>query len=164
MNEEANIVGDATPREHMPEASTAEPNVLNLVRLEEMNNCHIGSGDPDPCGWDVKARDGRKVGTVTHLIVDSATLRVRFLEVELDAQPEAGENRSVYVPISTVQLSDDAEEVIVERGDAAIMLLDAANRDRAAELSDAADDVRFFGQRHVGRDEVQYLVRRESRY
>ena len=164
MKAENNIGGEATPLARMADARMAEARVAKLVRLEDLNDYEVASGDPDPRGWDVKARDGRTVGTVKHLLVDPLALRVRYLEVELDALPGADNNRRVHVPVGSARLRDDVDEVVVDLGAAAIELLETANMDRAAELGDTTDDLLFFGQRRAGRDNAQYLVRRERRY
>lgn len=164
MRAETDAGAQATPVGSMEDAHMETGRMAQLVRLEDLDDFEVASGDPDPLGWDVKARDGQQVGTVKHLIVDLLTMRVRYLEVELHTQLGAGEKRHVHVPLSSAHLSDDVDEVVVERGAAAIELLETANLDRAAEISDAIDDHRFFGQRRAGRDDVQYLVRRERRY
>lgn len=165
MKAENNIGGEATPLARMADARMADARVAGLVRLEDLDDYEVASGDPDPRGWDVKSRDGRTVGTVKHLLVDPRALRVRYLEVELDAaMPGASGRRRVHIPVGSARLRDDHDEVIVDLGAAAIELLGAADMDGAADAGDTTDHVRFFGQRRAGRDHVEYLVRRERRY
>ncbi len=161
MKTETNIGGPATPLGSMADARMSEARVMKLVRLKDLDDYEVASGDPDPRGWEVKALDGRTVGTVKHLLVDTVALRVRYLEVEVDALPGSANSRPVHVPVRSARLRDDVDEVIVDLGVAAIELLETAQLERDAEPGDATDEIRFFGQRRVGRDDTQYLVRRE---
>ena len=66
----------------------------NLRRLGELDNFEVASDDPDVRGWDVKTRDGREVGEVEELIVDPSARKVRYLEVDLNREPEAAVYRT----------------------------------------------------------------------
>ena len=89
-----------------------------LARLDELDDYKVADGEPDVRGWDVVASDGRKIGEVKHLIADTAQMRVRYLEVELDRDLRAGgasgDDRNALIPIGAVRLNDDKDDVIVD--------------------------------------------------
>jgi len=109
MRAETNADKQDTPAGSRADAHMETGRMSKLVRLEDLGNFEMASGDPDP-------------------------------------------------------LSDDVDEVVVERSAAAIELLETANLDRAAEISDTVDDHRFFSRRRAGRADVRYLVRKERQY
>jgi len=55
-----------------------------LYRLEELEDYEIADEDPDVRGWEVIARNGKKIGKVDELIVDPVAMKVRYLDVDLD--------------------------------------------------------------------------------
>src|SRR5947209_11719250 len=64
-----------------PAASPAAPQIAPLTHLKDYK---VAKEDPDVRGWPLIARDGRTVGKVHDLLVDTAALRVRYLDVELE--------------------------------------------------------------------------------
>lgn len=71
--------------------ATAEAAEGRLVPLSELlHNHRIASGDPDVRGWEVVASDGRRLGRVHDLLVDTGSQRVRYLDVELDRDLASG--------------------------------------------------------------------------
>jgi photosynthetic reaction center H subunit len=84
-----------------------------LVHLEEVKDrFRVADGNPDIRGWDVRAREGRKIGEVDDLVVDTGKRKVRYLEVKVD-KDVAGtdEDRWMLFPIGKARLDDDADEV-----------------------------------------------------
>ena len=55
-----------------------------LAHLGDLAHVQIADGEPDLRGWEVKGPAGRRVGTVSDLLVDTGAMKVRYLEVELD--------------------------------------------------------------------------------
>lgn len=53
--------------------------------LSHLHNYRISEGDPDVRGWEVFGADGRKIGVVDDLLVDTEARQVRYLDVCLDA-------------------------------------------------------------------------------
>jgi photosynthetic reaction center H subunit len=109
-----------------------------IAPLKELKDYKVASDDPDVRGWNVLARDGRPIGEVHDLLVDTAAMRVRYLDVELDRDllasvpPVPGtahhgalmEHRHVLVPIGTAQLDEDHDQVRIESldsGDVAVL-------------------------------------------
>ena len=96
-----------------------------VVPLKELKDYTVAKGDPDVRGWNVYSNDGRKLGEVDDLLVDTAAMKVRYLDVDLDhdllsavreATDEAtghGDRDHVLIPIGTAQLDikDDREVV-----------------------------------------------------
>ena len=71
--------------------ATVEAAEGRLVPLSELlHNHRIASGDPDVRGWEVVGSDGRKLGRVHDLLVDTGSQRVRYLDVELDRELHSG--------------------------------------------------------------------------
>ncbi len=56
----------------------------SVTPLRTLHNYRIAESDPDVRGWDVLAADGRKIGEVDDLLVDTRALKARYLEVTLD--------------------------------------------------------------------------------
>jgi hypothetical protein len=59
-------------------------------RVGELHGFEVAEGDPDVRGWEVVARDGRRIGEVEELLVDGEDRSIRYLEVRLDPRPAAG--------------------------------------------------------------------------
>lgn len=97
-----------------------------LGRLNDLDEYKVADGYPDPRGWDVKTSDGRKVGKVDDLIVDTEAMRVRYVSVEVDrslgelardaATPGdqgAADGTHTLIPVGSVQLDDRHDDVLV---------------------------------------------------
>jgi len=87
----------------------------NLRRFSDMDDVEIAKEDPDPRGWDVIGSDGRKLGEVKDLLVDTAAMKVRSLEVELEGSTfNWDDNRRVALPADSVRLDEERDEVVLE--------------------------------------------------
>ncbi len=87
----------------------------NLRRFSDMDDVEVSKDDPDPRGWDVIGSDGRKLGEVKDLLVDTTSMKVRSLEVELDgATFNWNDNRRVALPAEGVRLDEDRDKVVLE--------------------------------------------------
>src|SRR3712207_1886479 len=78
-----------------------------ILPLTDMGEYEIAEGFPDVRGWDVTERGGKRVGKVHELLVDTAAMRVRYVDVELDrgvAGAGAGGDRHVLIPAGSVTL------------------------------------------------------------
>lgn len=69
-----------------PVAGTAAgtATAAQIAPLKELKDYKVAKEDPDVRGWNVIGRDGRMVGKVHDLLVDTSAMRVRYLDVELD--------------------------------------------------------------------------------
>ncbi|HET8654414.1 MAG TPA: DUF2382 domain-containing protein [Longimicrobiaceae bacterium] len=87
-----------------------------IVPLEEMDDFEVADGDPDVRGWNVIASDGRTIGEVDQLLVDTAALRVRYLDVDLSDDLDEGEpDRHILIPIGYARLDEDDDQVYVDQ-------------------------------------------------
>lgn len=85
---------------------------VHLKRLDDLDDYKVADGDPDIRGWSVFAADGRRVGEVDSLIVDTQAMQVRYLDLDLDRESlDLTEDRHVLVPISGARLDDDDDGV-----------------------------------------------------
>ena len=120
---------------HRTDASTRNATASRgLQRLKELDDFEVADGDPDVRGWDVRTSDGRTVGKVDELLVDTGAMRVRYLEVKLDRK-ELGlkEDRHALVPIGTARLDDDNDDVIVRETSADLLGAPQYDRTRLSE-------------------------------
>lgn len=87
----------------------------NLHRFSEMENVEVSEDDPDVRGWDVVTSDGRDIGEVKDLLVDTSSMKVRSLEVELEGSRfNWNDNRRVAIPVESVALDEEHDDVIVQ--------------------------------------------------
>jgi sporulation protein YlmC with PRC-barrel domain len=85
-----------------------------VAALRDLDDFQVAEGFPDPRGWDVLGSDGVKVGKVHDLIVDTAAMRTRYLDVELDRKAiGARDDRDVLIPVGTARLDDTDDRVIL---------------------------------------------------
>lgn len=86
-----------------------------VVPLDQLDDFKVAEGDPDVRGWEVMSADGRKIGEVDELLVDTNAMKVRYLDVDVDNNLLAGEpDRHVLVPIGYARLDRDRDCVIVD--------------------------------------------------
>jgi sporulation protein YlmC with PRC-barrel domain len=87
----------------------------NLHRFSDMDDVEVAEEDPDVRGWDVVTRDGRGIGEVKDLLVDTGSMKVRCLEVELEASHfNWNDNRRVAIPVESVRLDEAHDDVVVQ--------------------------------------------------
>jgi photosynthetic reaction center H subunit len=83
--------------------------------LDELDNFEVADHSPDVRGWDVVSSDGRRIGEVEELLVDTNAMKVRYLDVELDKDVRgASDDRRVLIPIGRARIDDDDDRVIVD--------------------------------------------------
>ena len=161
-----------------------------LVHLDDVDEFKVADGDPDIRGWDVRTADGRKIGRVEDLIVDTGLMKVRYIEAKLDHEVTHTDNdRHVLIPIGTARLDDDEDDVYLSTsivdpqqlpeydrshfnrdyevslrgqfgGTSADLSGDAANDFYRGDLY---DDARFFGSRRRGRESSSYISPSDDR-
>lgn len=89
-----------------------------VVPLDQLDDFKVAEGDPDVRGWEVVASDGRKIGEVDQLLVDTAAMKVRYLDVDVDNDLVAGatdaSDRHVLIPIGYARLDEGSDRVIVD--------------------------------------------------
>lgn len=86
-----------------------------IVPLDDLDDFEVAEGDPDVTGWDVIASDGRKIGEVDQLLVDTDAMKVRYLDVEIDEDLlETDKDRHVLIPIGFARLHEDDDQILVD--------------------------------------------------
>jgi photosynthetic reaction center H subunit len=104
---------DDDAAERAEDIRTASPaGDRRLARLDELSDYEVADHDPDVRGWDVVASDGNKIGDVKDLVADTAAMKVRYLDIELDSDFRRSDDESrVLVPIEHVRLIEDDDVV-----------------------------------------------------
>lgn len=117
----------------------------HLVSMHELEGYTIADGEPDIRGWDVRTLNGREIGEIDDLLIDTDRGEVVMIEVELRDGGVRAE-----VPIRSVQLDRENKAVIVDSGDVDARH-DQRPRDRmqAVERHDEVRDARSDGPRSV---------------
>lgn len=85
-----------------------------VVPLGQLDDFKVAEGDPDVRGWSVVASDGRTIGEVDELLIDTGAMKVRYLDVEVENGLMTEPDRHVLVPIGYARLDQDADRVIVD--------------------------------------------------
>jgi sporulation protein YlmC with PRC-barrel domain len=154
-----------------------------LMRLEDMSGYKVTSDDPDVRGWEVKTRDGTRIGKVDTLIIDTHELKARYIEVDLDRKAlNLQSDRKITLPIGSARLDDDNDVVMLpEHSPAELSQIPASagrlSRDDELRIRRSFDDRysdnaqgdfyghphydqgRFFAGRRRGREDRDYLTR-----
>lgn len=87
---------------------------MHLRRLRDLTEFEVADNSADVRGWAVRGGDGKKFGEVTELIVEEEALKVRYLDVELDASLQINEReRHILIPVGVAALDEDADNVFV---------------------------------------------------
>lgn len=89
-----------------------EPRRAGLHPLSGLKEFRISKGEPDIRGWEVRTLNGREVGRVDDLLVDTDAGEVVMMDIEM-----RGSERHVELPIRSAQIDHHANRVIVDSGD-----------------------------------------------
>ena len=101
-------------------AVAVEPGVFPLKELKDFQ---IAKGDPDVRGWEVLSNDGRRIGKVDDVLVDTAAMKVRYLDIDLDRELKnlAGDGTgpgtkrdNILIPIGAARLHEKEDRVTVD--------------------------------------------------
>ena len=85
-----------------------------LRRLRDLTEFEVADDNPDVRGWTVRGSDGQALGTVHELIVEPQAMKVRYLDVELDARFHINEfENHILLPIGAASLDADGDNVFV---------------------------------------------------
>jgi sporulation protein YlmC with PRC-barrel domain len=154
-----------------------------LMPLRHLHGFRIAEGEPDIRGWKVVLADGRRVGKVDDLIVDTTDLVVKYLEVKVDHEVlGTDEDTWRLVPIGAARLDDEGDVVVIDRLPEA-GLTSSPGRARGAPSQDEEravrdyyesstraaggesglfDQGRFWGTRRGSRGQSGYLARTDE--
>jgi uncharacterized protein (TIGR02271 family) len=87
----------------------------HLTPLSELPNYKVEPGDPDPRGWAVVTTDGRSVGRVEDLVIDTTAMKVRQLIVAPTKGGTTDPSGSTgLLDVSAVDLRKDAHQVVAD--------------------------------------------------
>jgi sporulation protein YlmC with PRC-barrel domain len=87
----------------------------SIVPLDQLDDFEIAEGDPDVRGWNVLSSDGRKIGEVDNLLVDTKVMKVRYLDVDVeDDLLSDDEERHILIPIGYARLDEDDDQIVVD--------------------------------------------------
>jgi photosynthetic reaction center H subunit len=100
---------------HDTESVAVGSSDARLAELGELKKVDVADGEPNPKGWEVYAADGRRIGEVDELIVDTSHMKVRYLDVDLAAK-DLGftSDRHILVPMDQARLNRDDKHVLVD--------------------------------------------------
>jgi hypothetical protein len=83
--------------------------------LSRLGDYQVGPHQVDPRGWNVLSPDGRTVGEVKDLVVDTERMRAHFLDVELDtAAFDLHDDPHVLVPVARARRDGAHRRLIVD--------------------------------------------------
>jgi uncharacterized protein (TIGR02271 family) len=85
-----------------------------VVPLRQLDDFHVAEGEPDIRGWEVMSADGRRVGEVEELLIDTEAMKVRYLDVEVEDGLVASDAGHLLVPIGYARLERDSRRVTVD--------------------------------------------------
>ena len=80
--------------------------------IAELGGFESAEDGPDVRGWDVISRDGRRIGTVDDVLVETDNREARYLAVRVDDRPDevlAGEARTPLENAAIPELDSMAE-------------------------------------------------------
>ena len=87
-----------------------------LAHLDDLEGFAVADPAPDVRNWEVVLPDGRRVGTVSDLIIDTTGLCARYLEVKLDRKVMLAERDTwTLVPLAAARLHRMREVVTIDR-------------------------------------------------
>jgi photosynthetic reaction center H subunit len=103
-------------KERVEETREASPvGDSQLGRLGEMSDYEVADYHEDVRGWDVVASDDRKIGEVKDLVADTAAMKVRYLDIEIERDfRRTDEEGRVLVPIEHARILKDPKSVRID--------------------------------------------------
>src|SRR6188474_1570453 len=83
--------------------------------LQELDhsNFEIEKGEPDIRGWDLRYRNGEKIGSVEELILDTKAKKIRYMIVDLNENELRLEHRKTIIPIGFAELDKQHDDVLI---------------------------------------------------
>lgn len=84
----------------------------NLRPLSDLRGYDVEKGDIDPRDWPVVTTDGTRVGTVNDLIVDTRSMKARYLVVDLDGNHASEGDSTVLLDVASANIRRDRHDVV----------------------------------------------------
>ncbi len=89
--------------------------VDRIISLDQSDDFQVVEGEPDVRGWGVFGADGRHIGEVHDLLVDTGAMKVRYLDVEADSELFTGDSgHHILIPIGYARLDEVDDRVQVD--------------------------------------------------
>ena len=124
--------------------------VSRLERLSRLRDFDVERHEPDPRGWTVVNREGRKVGEVKDLIVDTERMVATYLDVELDTKTFDFTDDDPHVLVPVERAGTDGNQVVVDEIDS-----DSVSQLRAARQRHQEEFWERWWHRDEARDNVE---------
>jgi uncharacterized protein (TIGR02271 family) len=120
-----------------------------LTRLSKTSDYQVAPHESDVRGWTVVDKDGRKIGKVDDLLIDTARMKV----AEFDVDIKGGDH--IYVPAAEARIDSSRREVWLDRYAPGAYRTAAARKGAPADerLTRTEEEVRV-GKRAVEAGEV----------
>lgn len=79
-----------------------------LVSLNDHDEFEVAPADRDPRGWEVAVADGHRVGKVDDLLLDTSTMKVRYLDIDLDpgTRRTGSADQHILLPVKLAQIGE----------------------------------------------------------
>ena len=88
----------------------------SAIPLSHLSGCRIAEGALDMRGWDVCSAEGRWIGVVDDVLVDTGSMQVRYLDVEVENLIVTGRERHVLIPVDRACLDPALRRTVVVAG------------------------------------------------
>jgi len=129
------------------------------ARMSALGDYRVSDEDPDPRGWSVVGRDGATIGRVEDLIVDTAAMKVRYLEITVTDAASSGGSRA-RIPASRVDLEPEQRIVVTDLSRTELSAFLSTGAQAATDTSEQRRDTADLEDR-AGTD-VERLTRAEE--
>jgi len=145
----------------------------NLKPLSELPDYKVEPGDPDPRGWTVVSTDGRSIGRVEDLVIDTSAMKVRQLIVSpAHGASSDSSTGTTLLDASNVEIRNDAHQIVARSlpsgytGASAAATAGIGDRDTAARSTerDRATLTRSEEELNIGKREVSRGEARVSKH
>jgi hypothetical protein len=88
----------------------------SLIHLGELGDDYmVADPVPDVRDWVVTLLDGRHVGVIEDLVIDTSSMSARYAEVRIDSHvPKGKEHRWMLVPVELLRIDAKSARVMVD--------------------------------------------------
>lgn len=178
---------DRTTTPNTTTRGTTPAGARGLAHLNDLDDFKVADGEPDIRGWKVKSADGKELGKVDDLLVDTGAMKVRYivLEVGKNFVDRKTDDRHMLIPIGTARLDDKHDDVLLSTKATDIVGVPGYQRDRFDRNYESSllagygakhdkktdadfyghghfDDRQFYGNRKRNRADASYITRSEE--
>jgi sporulation protein YlmC with PRC-barrel domain len=117
-----------------------------LAHLSDVEDDYmIADSVPDFRRWPVTLRDGRRVGTVDDVVLDTSTMTGKYVEVKVDHDVLlSDEDRWVLVPVESVRLDDRESRIVIDHLPVGGLADAPRHRDRLPTLEEQRAILAYF--------------------